>query len=81
MTKPDTGLAATDFIHNGTFKTSSYTQDNGTCVKVAAIAGLGFCVGDTKDPRAAEDQDYAPFGPAAWSAFVGAIQAGSLPRS
>lgn len=82
MEKPDTSsLSAAAFLRHGNFKTSSYTQDNGTCVKVAAIAGLGFCVGDTTDPRPAENQDYVSFGPRAWAAFMGGIHAGALPRT
>ncbi|MEV0680718.1 DUF397 domain-containing protein [Actinosynnema sp. NPDC050436] len=38
---------APDFT-TGRFKTSGYTQDNGTCVEVAVVPGF-FAVRDTKN--------------------------------
>ncbi|MFQ6146138.1 DUF397 domain-containing protein [Streptomyces seoulensis] len=55
------------------WKTSSHSTGNGACVEVAKVAGGAF-FRDTKDrPRGA-----AAAKPKAWSAFVGAVKAGSL---
>ena len=50
------------------------SQTNGNCVEVAAIAGGGVAVRDSKDP----DGPVLRFTAAEWAAFVAGVAAGEF---
>lgn len=57
-----------------TWRTSSHSNDIDACIEVAGLAGGGWAVRDSKDPRGA----VLMFTAAEWTAFVGGVRDGEF---